>query len=397
MKMNLTNIVNQHFKLIGLIISLLYVLGLALTIGLNHEVWTDEGHFYKTIIYFTQTPILTSLLHYEEMSTPLPFILYAIWGKIFSVELYSLRIFSLLIAFIFFNISLSFFYSISNNKLTSIILLLILMLNPYIVGISFFVYTDMLATLTLLVSCYAQFKQKYLLSAIFIGLAILSRQYLVYGLISLGVTIVYKELYLNKKIPYQLFYLLIPVIINLALFMYWGGSTPQNLLKNKYMHQAFEFHFDALIAYIACCGIYSSPILLIIFKKIPLKIYVTGLFVGSMLYYYFPIEVSKVTLEAGINVNTIGFFHKLTLYTTTNFQILLWILGITIGLIFSYYLIENTIKNQSAESIYFSTIWIAFLLIMPLSYLTWEKYIIPILPFLLVFAFQNNKTLSTKS
>lgn len=395
--MNLTNIVNHNFKLIGIIISLTYVLGLCIIIGLNHEIWTDEGHFYKTIIYFTQTPILTSLLHYEEMSTPLPFVLYAIWGKIFSVELYSLRIFSLLIAFVFFNFSLSFFYKISNNKMISIFLLLVLMLNPYIIGISFFVYTDMLATLTLLISCYALIEKKYLISAIFIGLAILCRQYLVYGLIAIGITIIYNEFYLNKKIPYQLLYLLIPVTVNLALFIYWGGSTPQNLLKNRYMHQAFAFHFDALTAYIATFGIYASPIILFIYKKIPLKIYVTSLIAAIILIYLFPIEASKVALDAEMKVNTIGFFHKLILFIPQYLQTIVWIVGITLGIIFTFQLFLNTVKHLSAELIYFSTIWISFLLIMPLSYLTWEKYIIPILPFLLIFPFNLKKQFSTES
>lgn len=395
--MNINSILNNNFKTIGIIISLIYLLSLCLTIGLNHEVWTDEGHFQKTIIYFTQTPILTSLLHYEEMSTPLPFVLYAIWGKIFSVELYTLRIFSLLIAFIFFNVSLSFFYTISKNKLISIVLLLILMFNPYIIGISFFVYTDMLATLMLLISCYAMIEKKYLISAIFIGLAILCRQYLVYGLIAIGITIFYNEYYLNKKIPYQLLYLFIPVIINLALFVYWRGATPQNLLKNTYMHQAFAFHFDALTGYIATFGIYASPILIFIYKKIPLKFYTSAVFAGCILYYFFPIEVSKVTLEAEINVSTIGFFHKLTLIAPTSVQILLWILGIALGLLFSFFLMQLTLKKLSPELVYICTIWISFLLIMPLSYLTWEKYIIPILPFLLVFPFQNYKAISTKS
>ena len=395
--MKINSILNNNFKLIGIIISLIYLLGLCLTIGLNHEAWTDEGHFQKTVIYFTQTPLLTSLLHYEEMSTPLPFVLYAIWGKIFSVELYSLRIFSLIIAFIFFNVSLSFFYKISNNKVTSMLLLLILMLNPYIIGISFFVYTDMLATLTLLISCYALIEKKYLISAIFIGLAILCRQYLVYGLIAIGISIIYNEFYLNKKIPYQLLYLLIPVIINLALFIYWEGSTPQNMLKNRYMHQAFAFHFDALTAYIASFGIYACPILLFINKQIPLKVYISGVIIGIILYFLFPIEVSDVALGASVKVNTIGFFHKLILFTPKSIQHILWIVSTSTGVILTIYLLQSTIQNLSIETVFFSSIWIVFLLIMPLSYLTWEKYIIPILPFLLIFPFKQTKVFSSKS
>ncbi|MDH5683388.1 MAG: hypothetical protein OEZ20_02865 [candidate division WOR-3 bacterium] len=69
-------------------------------INLKSPYWADEVHFVETIRQFGKEINLNLIRHYNEMSTPLPFILYALWGRIFGFEVHILRYFSMIIAFI---------------------------------------------------------------------------------------------------------------------------------------------------------------------------------------------------------------------------------------------------------------------------------------------------------
>jgi hypothetical protein len=59
--------------------------------------WSDEQHFLETIRLFASGLTLDNLKHYEDMSGPLPFLVYALWGKIAGMGLLSLRGLSILL------------------------------------------------------------------------------------------------------------------------------------------------------------------------------------------------------------------------------------------------------------------------------------------------------------
>src|SRR6266568_4671245 len=61
-------------------------------IGLNHPTWGDEGHFIGTITSFGSDLSIAQLTNYPEVTTPLPFIVYALWGRAFGFDPFHLRI-----------------------------------------------------------------------------------------------------------------------------------------------------------------------------------------------------------------------------------------------------------------------------------------------------------------
>ncbi len=91
---------------------LIYETTLYFTVACQQPVWHDEGHYIKTSIYLVENFNLQSLKQYNEMSTPLPFLIYGLWGKIVGYELERLRILSLIVAFFYLSYFLPLFLSL---------------------------------------------------------------------------------------------------------------------------------------------------------------------------------------------------------------------------------------------------------------------------------------------
>src|SRR5437868_4207542 len=68
-------------------------------VGIDRPLRADEPHFVGTIIQFGTNPLSLDLLaHYNEMSGPVPFVLYGAWGRMFGFEPLTLRLFSIVVA-----------------------------------------------------------------------------------------------------------------------------------------------------------------------------------------------------------------------------------------------------------------------------------------------------------
>jgi len=114
-----------------LFILLLLFEGFVLCFSLNRPYLGDEEHFINTINLFGKEISLSTLKHYDEMSTPLPFILYSIWGHIFSFDIRILRIFSVIIAFITYILFHKLIFSIFNDSKISLLTTAFIVLHPY--------------------------------------------------------------------------------------------------------------------------------------------------------------------------------------------------------------------------------------------------------------------------
>lgn len=366
--------------------ALLYCIALAWIFGFAHKPWTDEEHFYFTILEFIQHPDLNTLKHYEEMSTPLPFILYGVWGWLFDSDLATLRIFSLLIAFATLLSAYHLFRKAGLHPLASFACILILSMNPYFIGVSFFVYTDMLCELFMIWAFISLIKRNIFLSCICLLLAILCRQYMVFFIpvIAAGIFVqencMLKISLIKKQLP-----LLIPLLGFGMLFLFWGGASPDNKLKSLYMLQTFTFHGDAFTAYMAASIVYTSPLLLLSLYEIK-KIHVYLVLPVSLFWYLlFPVQGSQVAIESMIHIDTIGLLHKTTHLLPHAAEQIIWFVLFLFSCIVFVIAVEKVLKNYQSLTFLVCSSWLFFLLTMCLSYLTWEKYLLPILPMLLVY------------
>ncbi len=375
---------------------LIYLTTIYLSVGLNHSFWGDECHFYKTTLLFAAEPTLHTLQHYEEMSTPLPFILYAGWSKIAGTDISSLRVFSLIIAFFTF---LSIFYLFKilfpQNSSFALFAVVLFSLIPYIPGLSIFIYTDLSAILFMVLAFIYSIKNKPLLFFLFSFAALLCRQYLIFFTIASLLFFALDYYFTRKKI--NLFMAMAAITANLSLlplFYLWNGMSPNNELKKLYINEKIQFHPDAFIVYICYAILYTFPLYLILLPTLlKNKKIISITFFVSFIYWAFPLTTSLPAIEAGFL--HIGLFHKtISLLLSSNWQIgILYQFLFFLSLLFFVYMTKlciQSIKIQHKKHIVFSGITLlSFLAIMPFSYLTWEKYILPIMPFVYILFFET--------
>ena len=107
--------------------------------------WGDEAHFLNTIRAFGQGISVDLLRTYPEMSGPLPFALFAWWGGLVGFGTAGLRGLSALIAFATLVLYHSTLEQHGLHGRLKYLLLVLFAANPYFVGLSVFVFTDMLA------------------------------------------------------------------------------------------------------------------------------------------------------------------------------------------------------------------------------------------------------------
>jgi hypothetical protein len=362
-----------------------YCIALIVFFGFDHRPWTDEEHFYFTVLEFIQQPTLHTLKHYEEMSTPLPFVVYALWGSIFGDSLAILRVFSLFITFTTILSAFCLFKKFNLSTPASYICIFILTINPYFMGVGFFVYTDLLCELCMLWVFISLMNREILISCTSLLFAILCRQYMVFFLPVMAIYLFSQHSFnINRILIKQELSLLIPVIGFTLLLIFWGGANPDNTLQKLYVNQAFVIHYNSLTAYMAASMVYTFPLLLLMLKDTRKQQLLYVISLSVMWFVFFPVQGSQVAIDSIIHIDTIGMIHKAT-HTFPDFiEQGIWLLLFICSCLVFVIVIEKAVKNYQSPVFLICLSWFFFLLTMSLSYLTWEKYLLPILPLLLV-------------
>jgi 4-amino-4-deoxy-L-arabinose transferase-like glycosyltransferase len=354
--------------------------------GLQRPFWGDEAHFVKTIRYFGNNLTLEKLKHYNEMSTPLPFILYAAWGRLFGFKLETLRILSVVIAFIT-SLSIHYlFFSVFQNAKTALLLTLCVILQPYMLGFSIFVFTDMLAILFLVLACIAVKRENPLLLAVSAALGLLCRQYLAFLPLAAGLYYLWDYVQTRQTRALQMLAAAILALLPTGLlFLLWQGTSPINSLRHIYLEDGFAFHPSFLTLYIVQTFVYLFPVAAVYWRTIYRERTILLLSLAlSWLYWLFPVAPSSSAIEA--EIDTVGLFHRLLRLSVGHplehgVFYLCFLLGLPILLL----IIRNFYVQWQSKTVSFSLftnlLILAFFAIMPFSYLGWEKYFLPIVPF----------------
>ena len=383
-------ITESYYKYhILLFVSLLLFEGIVFYFGVNRPYWGDEAHFVETINQFGKDMNIYTIKHYNELSTPLPFFLYSLWGRIFNFDIQTLRIFSVLIAISTYLLFYKLIFSMFNNFKIAFLTTAFIVVNPYMVGLSIFIFTDMLAILFIIISCISIRKQNAIILSIALASGLLCRQYLIFFVLAVG--LYYLGIYYKKRkqntehiIPMLLscFVSLIPLTI---LGILWKGLSPDNDVKKIYLDEGYSFHFSYFTLYVCQLFIYLVPIILISWKTFYRnnKTIIVSI-IASSSYWLFPVRACKYEINA--NVNTVGFFHKLVKIVFGNqfIEDIVFYIAFLMGLPIIIFIAEDIYFKWQKETLDFSFLLdlsiIIFLVVMPFSYLCWEKYFLPLLP-----------------
>jgi len=351
----------------------------------------DERHIVETIRLFADNFNFNTIKDYPEVTPPFFFMFYSLWAKIFSTSTESLRILTLIISFITWQLVYYLFQLFSRKNYHALLLSLLVVINPYFLGISVFVFTDMLTILFSLAAVISFIKNKLLLFIFFATLAILCRQYSV--IIPVAV-IIYSLLNIkNNEIISRNYILgaLVTFLPLIALFVIWKNISPAMGVDKWIVPNSSLYNLDYINTYLTFSVIYIFPLTILFFKKIKLSCPTLFIaFVFTILISFCPIKTSIATLEF-TDYKTVGFIHQAIVeilgYESILLKILLWLFllvgcYITAELLIRFYI---NIKAKSLDKeIIFTLFWILFLLIMPFSYQVWEKYLTMILPYFIL-------------
>ncbi len=349
--------------------------------GLNRPAWGDEAHFVETVRQFGQGITLDLIKTYGEMSTPFPFVMYALWGKLFGFSLPALRTFSLVIAATTAAVFWQLCNKILHDTFSALVCTIFLFINPYIVGLSIFVFPDMLTILCLVTGVLALVDDRPVLLSLACALGLLSRQYFIFFPAAVFCYCALKYWLKSGKPLKTIIAVSVSILPTLLLFWLWKGISPQNSLKELYLGNAFSFSPTALVLYIILLGAYLSPLILVRWRKYYRSWPIAAIAVVlSGIYFIYPVKVSLASLNNGIT--TVGYLHRflsavLGRYTNWAFFIL-FLLSLPVLLEIIRMWIAD-FKNPSREW-WLKLSILLFLIIMPFSYLWWEKYFVLILP-----------------
>lgn len=353
---------------------------------LNREPWGDEHHFVQTVTQFGTNFSIDTLTHYDEMSGPLPFIIYSLWGRVFGFDFLLLRLFSVLIALASYVIFHRLICLTIKNSSIALMGTLFLMVHPYMVGFSIFVFTDGITILFILLALYGLFKKNMAVYCLAMMAALISRQFSIFFLIASVLYFILQGASANKKMLIASLLSLIPYV---RLVILWGGLSPDNAWRIMYLEDGLSFHVNYLVLYICLMFVYLLPFVILKWRSIYCnKNTIIASATLSFLYWFFPVGPSKYDIAN--NTYTVGLFNKLLVWLNQAvwFDQAIFYICFLLGLPILMTLVHSIWKNIKNNKIEITTLLdlslVSFLLIMPFSYLGWEKYFVPMVPLMVI-------------
>ncbi len=368
------------------ILAFLVVLqGVVLFFGLNYHFWGDEAHFVSTVRLFGEGLTLDKLRHYNEMSSPLPFMVYAAWGRLFSFDLQVLRLLSIIIALTTYLVFHRLLIVCLDNPRVAFLSTAFLALNPYMIGLSIFVFTDMLAILFLVLGCIGIRRRRPLLFGISSMAGLLSRQFLAFLPMAAGLFFLLRYLGTRERHARDMALAALLAFVPLAiLYIFWGGLSPDNERRAYFLSEGLHFNPNFLVVFILLYFVYLLPFVLWRWKYFYGDLKVLGISaLISLVYWAFPVKATNYAVAVGID--TVGFYHRVVRYMAgERWEQLVLYLSFLLGLPLVIALVKDCYRRWergNLEFVLFLDLTImAFFILMPSSYLNWEKYILLVLP-----------------
>ena len=370
---------------------ILVEIGAASLVDLNRPAWGDEAHFYETVKLFGSDFSLTTLRTYPEMSTPLPFIAYAAWGHLVGFELSHLRLLSMIFAVSTYLIFFWLLSAVISNPRLVFFGAVCLVLLPYMIGFSLFVYTDISAIFFGTMALYALSKRSTWLTAVSLAMAVLCRQYMAFLVIAGAVFYAIERLTNPKRDTIrQLAAVLLSALPYLALVIFWGGTSPDNALRSQFLSEPVRFHPEMLSLYIAALFVYLFPLAALNFRTFYRNWRLAVLSViGVGFIVLFPVRVSGPLAVLG--VSRVGQFHRiLRLFFDNEFMVhMAFAACFLLALPIVFYMMVDVVKHVRARKtdahLLAAICILIFMSMMPFSYLGWEKYLMPVVPTAIVY------------
>jgi hypothetical protein len=353
--------------------------------AIHRPPWGDEDHYYQTILRFGSEPSWELLRTYPgELAPPLSFLAYAAWGRIVGFDLPHLRWLSIAVALAAFLAVHRLGYRVTTNGTLAAALSAFVAVHPYNVGLSVFVFNDMLAMLFIVGAAVSAIERRVLLVWLCSACGLLSRQYMAFAVLAVATicTVRWWRWHdaVDGKLATAATLSFVPL---LALMGFWQGFGPDNEARVEYLQHGLSFKPSALMLYLAVLSVYLAPVTALFGQSFTRRALTAGV-VALCAYPLWPVVPADAQLAAGIT--TAGFLHRavdaLDLPLAAH---VFWAVAAAAGATIAAGFGERTWRavrddrELVAGLLCATVLW--FLLLMPFSYMYWEKYFMPVLPF----------------
>jgi hypothetical protein len=220
-------------------------------------------------------------------------------------------------------------------------------------------------------------------------IALLSRQYLVFALPAFFLLAV-SQFDSDRKSTLRQVVALVAGCVPLGLLiLLWGGLGPDNEMKKLYQVGYFSYKPDSLLLYVSLIGLYTLPIWAWArTASLPVRWEWLAAAAGFALCFWLKVYPSDSAIKAGFT--TVGLFDRAmdTAALPDTLRQVIWACGAAAGGVVLYRLVAMSLTDlrgrQMSVQGFCLLMILGFMVIMPLSYLHWEKYFVPLLPWVCV-------------
>ena len=362
----------------------------AAIIGLDRPFYIDEQTRLKIIKYFSGGPTLEKLRDYEEVNAPGMYVIYAAVGDLVGFDLWKLRLFSILVAIPTCLLYFMLLRRVLDSDKVAALVAAVLIVNPYMIRISVFLFPDMLPLCLMMLSLTLLVRGRTAWHFLPLAATLLFRQYYVFlivGAIAFHAARAWRDAeHRTDAVRMTIGYFLCMVPFGL-LALLWGGIHPPNGVVYVVTDTPEPlYHPHYLTAYLLLIPAYTAPILMFRLKPVyfsRLVLIATCLLTPS--YWLAPVALS---LRSATRKNpAIGTYHRLLqVIARENDTITHVLLCLTFaaGIPVLLYFVRSTWRRLRRRrfdlALQLDLAILAFLVIMPFSYQLWEKYLIPLIP-----------------
>ncbi|MBE9212597.1 hypothetical protein IQ247_07685 [Plectonema cf. radiosum LEGE 06105] len=333
-------------------------------------IW-DEPNFWQTSLIFSRSliPPQTWLQDYQELNTPLPFIIFGFLEFLFKGGIFVGRLFNFFLSFL---MTCIIGLPINKTRKNSFLALCGLISFPYYLWLSGHLYTDIIASFFVLIGFVFYIRCQHIFSGISFVLAIASRQYMLVFPLAITAYELFKYLKIkfinyqqggktqsHQKYKHQLIRILAPLTASFSIFgwfLLFKGIAPQAAITERSTPEVqlnwWSIELNSSLYFLACVGLYFVIPELILFRpKLRIKKILTrtNIFLAVVLLLLFiifpPLEAHGILIKvAKILPNDflrLTLFYFLALITCWRFfkrpNLAFWILLVNSGLMIKAY------------------------------------------------------------
>jgi hypothetical protein len=365
-------------------------LGLVAAVALHRPPWGDERHYLETVRRFGRDLSLEALRTYPgELAPPLAFVLYAGWGRLVGFELPRLRLLSLAIAFVTVMAVHALARRVLRNRRDAVLAALFFLLHPYTIGLSVFVFNDMTAILFAVVLAIGIAAARPMLAVLASAAGLMTRQYFVFLTVAAGLFYMIRWGRQRQSRDLATLAWLVASCLPLAgMFLLWRGVGPASATRTQYLSSGLPFRTTALTLYVTQLFTYLCPLLLLPPWVWARRTRGCWAVVGAVSLVYWLAPIRPAPSQTAAAIGTIGLLHRAIRATVGRLgpaaeDVFYWIaFGLGVAVLFS--IVRDIVTRRGVAwpdtRAFLGLAVVCFLVMMPFSYMHWEKYFMPLLP-----------------